>query len=56
MIRQLISDDYETFIRQKRAAAVHFDADWDVGYSPITRLRMSEAAGRISGACKFWRS
>ena len=53
MIRQLTSDDYETFVRQKRAAAVHFDADWDVGYRPITRLRMSEAAGVLAGHVNF---
>jgi hypothetical protein len=53
MIRQLTSDDYETFIRQKRAAAVHFDAEWDVGYRPITRLRMNEAADVLAGHVNF---
>jgi thioredoxin-like negative regulator of GroEL len=44
MIRQLTKSDYEVFVRQKRAAAVHFDAEWDVSHRTITRLRMSEAA------------
>jgi thioredoxin-like negative regulator of GroEL len=53
MIRQLTSDDYETFVRQKRAAAVHFDADWDVGYRPITSLRMTEAADALAEHVNF---
>jgi hypothetical protein len=56
MIRQLTSDDYEDFVRQKRAAAVHFDAEWDVRYKQITYRKMIEAAARFSRACQFWRS
>jgi thioredoxin-like negative regulator of GroEL len=53
MIRQLTSEDYESFVRQKRAAAVHFDAEWDVGYKPITRLKMSEVADVLAGSANF---
>jgi len=52
MIRKLTSDDYENFIRQKRAAAVHFDAEWDVS-RPATRLRMSEAAEVLAEHVNF---
>jgi hypothetical protein len=44
MIQKLSRGNYEDFVRQKRAAAVHFFADWDVGYRPIARRRMSEAS------------
>jgi thioredoxin-like negative regulator of GroEL len=53
MTRQLTSTDYETFVRQKRAAAVHFDAEWDIGYRPITRVRMNEAAKVLAGHVNF---
>jgi hypothetical protein len=44
MIHQLTSGNYEAFVQQKRVAAVHFDAAWDISYRPITRREMSEAA------------
>ena len=39
MFQELIRDNCEDFVRQKRVAAVHFDADWDFGYRPIARRR-----------------
>ncbi len=44
MVQKLNRDNYEDFVRQKRAAAMHFDADWDVGHRPNVRRRMSEAS------------
>ena len=43
MIQKLSRNNYEDFVGQKRVAVVHFDADWDVDYRPITRGRMNEA-------------
>ena len=43
MVRQLTAESYEAFIRERRAAAVHLDAEWDVGNRPITRRKMKEA-------------
>lgn len=53
MTRNLASDNYQDFIRQKRAAAVHFDADWDVGYRPVTRRKMSDAADVLGEVVNF---
>jgi thioredoxin-like negative regulator of GroEL len=53
MIRKLTSNDYQAFVRQKRAAVVHFDADWDVDYRLIIRLKMSEAADVLAGHVNF---
>jgi hypothetical protein len=54
MFRQLTGEDYEEFVREKRAAAVHFDAEWDVGYRTITRHRMHEAEPVLAGQVN-WR-
>jgi len=53
MVRQLTGEDYEQFVREKRAAAVHFDAEWDVGYRPITRQKMQEAEQVLAGEVNF---
>jgi Thioredoxin len=53
MIQKLSGDKYEAFVRQKRAAAVHFDADWDVGYRPIARRGMSDASGVLGEHVNF---
>jgi thioredoxin-like negative regulator of GroEL len=52
MIRQLTNDDYEAFVRQKRAAAVHFDAEWD-GYRAVIRRKMSNAADVLAEHVNF---
>jgi hypothetical protein len=36
-----------------RAAAVHFDADWDVGYRPIAHRRMSDASDVLGEEVNF---
>jgi hypothetical protein len=53
MVQKLSSDSYEDFVRQKRAAAVHFDADWDVGHRPIARRRMSDASEVLGEQVNF---
>jgi thioredoxin-like negative regulator of GroEL len=53
MIRQLTIRDYEVFVRQKPAAAVHFDAEWDVSHRAIIRLRMSEAEDVLADHVNF---
>jgi hypothetical protein len=50
MVQKLNRDNYEGFVRQKRAAAVHFDAGWDVGHRPNVRCRMSEASDLLKKA------
>ena len=53
MVRQLTGAEYDSFIKQKTGAAIHFDAEWDVGYRPITRKRMLEAEATLSGKASF---
>jgi hypothetical protein len=53
MVQKLSRDSYEDFVRQKRGAAVHFDADWDVGYRPIARRRMGEASDVLGEQVNF---
>ena len=53
MIRQLTRANYESFVRQKRAAAVHFDAEWDVGHRTIIHLKMIEAAEVLAEHVNF---
>ena len=53
MIHQLTSGNYEAFVQQKRVAAVHFDAAWDISYRPITRREMSEAAAVLAEHVNF---
>ena len=52
-VQQLTAESYEAFIREKRAAAVHFDAEWDIGYRPITRRKMQEAEAALSEQANF---
>ena len=53
MIRRLTGQDYEAFVRQKQAAAVHFDAAWDVEYKPIAHRSMSKAAEVLAEHVNF---
>ena len=53
MVQKLNRSEYEDFVRQKRAAAVHFDADWDVGHRPNVRRRMSEASDLLGKEVNF---
>jgi len=53
MVQPLTGEDYEEFVQEKRAAAVHFDAEWDVGYRPITRQKMQEAEQVLAQEVNF---
>jgi hypothetical protein len=53
MIQQPTGSDYEAFVGQKRVAAVHFDAAWNISYRPITRREMSEAAAVLAEHVNF---
>jgi thioredoxin-like negative regulator of GroEL len=53
MARQITASEYQDFVREKRAAAIHFDAEWDASYRCITRLRMQEAEEALSNRANF---
>jgi len=53
MVRQLTKAEFASFVTEKHAAAVHFDADWDVAYRPITRKKMLEAEVAFSQQVNF---
>ena len=53
MIRRLTSEEYEALVRQKRAAAIHFDAEWDTEYRPIVHSKMREATDALVGHANF---
>ena len=52
-MRQLTSAEFESFIAAKPAAAIHFDADWDVAYRPLMRKRMLDAERELSEGANF---
>lgn len=53
MVRQLMSSDLETFLAEKPAAAIHIDADWDVGHRPAIRAKMIEAENALAELANF---
>ncbi len=52
-MRQLTPDDYHAFVAETFVAAIHFDAEWDVGGRPDTRRRMEEAAAAFGDQVNF---
>ena len=52
-MRQLSSSQYAAFLSEKRVAAVHFDAAWNVGYRQEMRRRMRDAAEAIGEQANF---
>jgi thioredoxin-like negative regulator of GroEL len=42
MVRQLTTRDYDAFVRERQAAAIHFDCVWD-GYHQSLRVKMRQA-------------
>jgi thioredoxin-like negative regulator of GroEL len=48
MVEQLTKASYDAFVRRHPFAAVHFDADWDVGGRPITRRLMYAAEALLA--------
>jgi thioredoxin-like negative regulator of GroEL len=51
-MRLLTSDDFHSFIAGKRAAAIHFDAEWD-GHRELTRRKMLEAEQALGDHVNF---
>jgi thioredoxin-like negative regulator of GroEL len=52
-MRQLKSAEFESFIAAKSAAAIHFDAEWDVAYRPLLRRRMLDAERELADRANF---
>jgi hypothetical protein len=52
-MRQLTSAEFESFIAAKPAAAIRFDADWDVAYRPLMRKRMLDAESELADKANF---
>jgi thioredoxin-like negative regulator of GroEL len=42
-MRLLAGTDIESFVTAKRAAAIHFDTEWDESYRTIVRGKMEDA-------------
>lgn len=53
MATQLSSRDFEAFVREKRIAAIHFDAEWDVGHRPTARQKMEKAKALLGDQVNF---
>jgi thioredoxin-like negative regulator of GroEL len=49
----LTSTEFQSFVEAKPAAAVHFDAVWDVGYRPMTRQLMLDAEAILADNANF---
>lgn len=52
-MRFLTSKEFQFFISAKPAAAIHFDAEWDVSYRPVLRERMREAEEALANEATF---
>jgi hypothetical protein len=52
-MRLLNSADFQSFIEAKQAAAVHFDAEWDVARRSLLRRRMLEAEEVLADQVNF---
>ena len=52
-MRQLTSAEFQSFIEAKSAAAIHFDAEWDVAYRPLLRQEMLEAEKELGDRANF---
>jgi hypothetical protein len=52
-MRLLTSIDFQSFVEAKQAAAVHFDAEWDVAYRLVLGRRMLEAEEALADQVNF---
>ena len=52
-MRILTSAEFQSFVGANQAAAVHFDADWDIDYRPITRRLMLKAEEVLGDQVNF---
>jgi thioredoxin-like negative regulator of GroEL len=48
VVRQLTGNEYESLVKERFTAAIHFDAAWDVKCRPITRQKMQDADAALS--------
>jgi len=53
MVQRVTADNYHDFIAEREFAAIHFDAEWDVGHRPPTRRAMHAAAMELSHLVNF---
>jgi thioredoxin-like negative regulator of GroEL len=47
------NEQFASFIAAKSAAAVHFDAEWNISYRAVTRRQMQEAEASLSEQVNF---
>ncbi|MCX5658396.1 MAG: thioredoxin family protein [Planctomycetota bacterium] len=52
-MRIITAAEYESFLAERCFAAIHFDAEWDVGHRPPTRLKMLEAEHALGHLANF---
>jgi len=52
-MRLLNSVDFQSFVEAKQAAAMHFDAEWDVAPRLVLRRRMLEAEEALADDVNF---
>jgi thioredoxin-like negative regulator of GroEL len=53
VMRLLTSDEVPAFVAAKRAAALHFDADWDAKYREQVRQSMLDAQAALDQEANF---
>jgi len=53
IVKKLTGAEFKFFIASKLVAAIHFDAEWDVGYLPTMRAKMLEAAQALGNQVGF---
>jgi thioredoxin-like negative regulator of GroEL len=52
-MRALTQADIASFLAEKPAAAIHFDANWDANYRAVTRGAMADAEQVLAGRVNF---
>lgn len=52
-MRLLTQADVASFLTEKPAAAIHFDANWDAKYRAITRTAMADAEQALAAYVNF---
>jgi thioredoxin-like negative regulator of GroEL len=52
-MRLLTQADIASFLAEKPAAAIHFDANWDAKYRAVTRSAMADAEQVLAGRVNF---
>jgi thioredoxin-like negative regulator of GroEL len=52
-MKQIESQHFPSFINAKRAAAVHFDAEWNESYRTLLRRRMRDAESSLGTEANF---